>query len=614
MLLSPTAPFSARGLECGHCLDVHPVQFSERHRRTLQLSVIRGLFTLRHFEDPLRTADDCISPYTVIVLRRRIGCATPNEPDLAQVVRAFPVAGLNLPGENRAGESSESAITLFNGNSTSKSSGFVISLPNENSRINSPGAILTLSDENMTSETIHSPQPIPPQRILRTTVEVRKYGWPAIFNLDHTKYRKSPSSVSLDETEEESKLLFSLPSARFHVELRVRRGSLTPLSISIQFPHVLELEDDRDLSARLDKILQTGDLVGFQHLLTEGSITPTTRLTSPVMCPGEKISCSVNDVPSDVYYTAVGCNPRCACAFLALRADSLTTPEFRFLLRTTIDPRLLVDCVEAYKGYCSENWTPFHNDIWAVVVKWFPTLPKHQEDETDLIHSREWKGQGLRGKRRRRWTALQVILDDAEDPGDSFASVKSWVSTLDGCGVDIPSYLKVEMRGCDSGWVKSTTYNRLNNYERQLAFQRYKGWDLPCWVILDPNSSRITELATAFPHLTYGTWGTHKVTRKHHSYALRTKDHRVWKTIFQETHEFPFCSSLVIDSGCIEDIDCPWLGSDDYEYNQRSPEALMKACDLATSRFERKRLAKIRKAARIGKYKLLEGMPGSWVD
>lgn len=149
------------------------------------------------------------------------------------------------------------------------------------------------SNEENTIESTSSPQIIQPRRtryISDMEVKFWRHSWGSVYYLECVTRRKKLSNQSTKAAQEESTLLISLPLLRLYIKLSIQRGSLSPLTFSIQFPHVMVLEDFRDLSVELRRIMNRNDLVAFQALLTEGPLTPATRLASPRLYPGDGIS------------------------------------------------------------------------------------------------------------------------------------------------------------------------------------------------------------------------------------------------------------------------------------------------------------------------------------
>lgn len=156
----------------------------------------------------------------------------------------------------------------------------------------SPTLAIDTSNEENTNESTFGPQIIQPRRtrnISDMEVKFWTHSWGSVYYLEYVTIRKKSPSQARNAAQEESTLLVSSPLLRLYIKLSIQRGSLSPLTVSVKFPHVVVLEDFRDISAKLRRILDRADLVAFQALLVEGPLTPATRLVSSIY-PGDGIS------------------------------------------------------------------------------------------------------------------------------------------------------------------------------------------------------------------------------------------------------------------------------------------------------------------------------------
>lgn len=152
--------------------------------------------------------------------------------------------------------------------------------PNSN-----PTLTIHASSEENTTESTPARQITQPRRnrnIPDMEVKSWRHSWGSVYYLEHVTKRKKSSNQSTNAAQEESTLLISSPLLRLYIKFSIQRGYLSPLTVSIQFPHVVVLEDFEDISAKLRRILERGDIVPFQALLAEGPLTPATRLVSPI--------------------------------------------------------------------------------------------------------------------------------------------------------------------------------------------------------------------------------------------------------------------------------------------------------------------------------------------
>ncbi|KAH6987222.1 hypothetical protein EDB80DRAFT_898466 [Ilyonectria destructans] len=513
------------------------------------------------------------------------------------------------------------------------------------------------SNEENTIESTSSPQIIQPRRtryISDMEVKFWRHSWGSVYYLECVTRRKKLSNQSTKAAQEESTLLISSPLLRLYIKLSIQRGFLNPLTFSIQFPHVMVLEDFRDLHAELQRIMTRNDPVAFQALLTEGPLTPATRLASPHLYPGDGISLlglaivhdsydiadflmphySVvlerNHLPETISYTHVGSSFIRGCAapvYIDFRKDSLTASEFRYLLKTNEHPDPTKHCIEAYKRYFSDNWILFGNDVWNNVVMHFITSVYFEEIAFDTktsvylvtelighgfdIHSKAWAGIGdfFNGL-----TALQGIMKYLDNPSDELWIVQSWVHFLDRCGVDIQRYLTIEIEHFTSSWAEDAKFNWSGLYTPQFVIQEFQGRKLPCWVMTCDQSCSTPDLVAEFPHLTYGSPNNDWLDW---SEVQAAQDHKAWKFVILE-QEFPFLEApsrrhlnWFLEYGHSLES---WMGFEEYTCCQKGLEALQYACNLVESRFERRRIKRLRKAEGIKKLQPGRRMPGSWVD
>ncbi|KAH6962232.1 hypothetical protein BKA56DRAFT_598526 [Ilyonectria sp. MPI-CAGE-AT-0026] len=515
----------------------------------------------------------------------------------------------------------------------------------------------TLTVDAPNDEITSGPQIIQPRRTMNIPdmeIKLWRHSWSFFYYLEYVTIRKKSPSQTCNAAQEESTLLISSPLLRVYIKLSIQRGSLSPLTFSIQFPHVMVLEDFRDLNAELQWIMNRNDLVAFQALLTEGPLTLATRLASPHLYPGNGISLlglaiirdaydiadflmphySVvlegNHLPETVSHTRVSSSVVWGCAapiYIDFRKDSLAPSEFQCLLQKNEHPIPTKHCIEAYKRYFSDNWILFGKDVWNNIVMHFITSAFFEEIEFDTttsvylvtelvghgfdIHSKAWAGIGdpCHGL-----TALQGIMEYPDNPCDGLGMVKSWVDVLERCNVDIQQYLTIEIDHCTSSWAKVVDFNSCGLYTRQFAVQEFQGRKLPCWVMTCDQSCSTPDLMAEFPHLNYGSSNDDWLDW---SEVQAAQDHKAWKFVIME-QEFPFLEApsrrhlnwSLRHGPSMES----WMRFEEYTCYQKGLEGLQYACDLVESRFEHRRIKKLRKTEGIKKLKPGRRLPGSWVD
>lgn len=108
-----------------------------------------------------------------------------------------------------------------------------------------------------------------------------KQGWFSMFCLQKTTIRRSTNLSGSDPViQEELSFLAGSPLLGLYVKLSIQRGSISPLSISIHFPQVLDLSWESKWSvSRLEAIVAGNNLGEFQTLLSERVITLDTLVS-----------------------------------------------------------------------------------------------------------------------------------------------------------------------------------------------------------------------------------------------------------------------------------------------------------------------------------------------
>lgn len=114
-------------------------------------------------------------------------------------------------------------------------------------------------------------------------VEHWRQGWNSVFYVERTKTRKGSTSLrgpNASGTQESLSFLAGSPLLGFYVELSIQHGALSPLSITIQFPAILDLNfRQHGPGGRLVRAIHSKSLGEVQTLFSEGVLTLDTKLT-----------------------------------------------------------------------------------------------------------------------------------------------------------------------------------------------------------------------------------------------------------------------------------------------------------------------------------------------
>lgn len=114
------------------------------------------------------------------------------------------------------------------------------------------------------------------------TVEHWRQEWNSVFYVERTKTRKRSTGLhgpNDSATQDSSSFLAGSPLLGLYVELSTQHGSLSPLSIAIQFPTILHLNfNRRGPGGRLLHAMRGNSLSEVQKLFSERVLTLDTKL------------------------------------------------------------------------------------------------------------------------------------------------------------------------------------------------------------------------------------------------------------------------------------------------------------------------------------------------
>ncbi|KAL6412619.1 hypothetical protein AUP68_03823 [Ilyonectria robusta] len=130
---------------------------------------------------------------------------------------------------------------------------------------------------------VKAPLALSKPRYETNTVEHWRQGWNSVFYVERTKTRKrstgfrGPNDLA---TQDSSSFLAGSPLLGLYVELSVQHGYLSPMSIAIQFPTILNLNfSRRGPGGKLLYAIERNSLSEVQTLFSERVLTLDTKLT-----------------------------------------------------------------------------------------------------------------------------------------------------------------------------------------------------------------------------------------------------------------------------------------------------------------------------------------------
>ncbi|KAM5359379.1 hypothetical protein ACJZ2D_014509 [Fusarium nematophilum] len=435
-----------------------------------------------------------------------------------------------------------------------------------------------------------------------------------------------------------------VPLLNLYVRLSLRRGFLSPLSISLQFPHVINLSDDSEYVG--DKLLEAmfyDDLEAIKSLFTEGSLTVATKVTwapeytdddctSLIGCAATKRSYSICQFLIDqsrdpwrephmarssarVTDFDEDADVKCALAYINLRKGSLAPFEFMALIDGAFDADYVKDCIDLRRSYTYDDWAPFNLVIWRSVIDLFriqdlDVLARTAEWASIVqeaisrgldIHTNTWPRDFFLPKGS---TALRAIMTHYDPQEEVHEKIHYWVNLLEQAGVDIQQYLDVEIEHC----VSSGTGGRDGPYNRTFIVRSSGDRRLPCWVETVDDSG--PDLFIEFSHLNYSEFFSHV---RGLSGILEPRFARKYPRIdsFVETDDFPSWPVYPpFERPDTTGMTKRYMRS---EEGRNHIDGINRVCDLVESRFQRKQAKKRRKNG-LWNWELERQMPGAWVE
>lgn len=115
----------------------------------------------------------------------------------------------------------------------------------------------------------------------RQDVQTQKWNWSycPLYRLEGMKVRKVNQSNSFPATvQQETSFLIGSPLLGLYAKLSLQRGSLSPLSVSLRFPHIFTFDSDSWFVSHLCRAFRNDDVEEMRHVFDRYSITPATSL------------------------------------------------------------------------------------------------------------------------------------------------------------------------------------------------------------------------------------------------------------------------------------------------------------------------------------------------
>lgn len=485
----------------------------------------------------------------------------------------------------------------------------------------------------------------------------------SLYRLERTKVRRVKQSESSPATvQEETSFLIGSPLLGLYAKLSLQRGSLSPLSVSLRFPHIYTFASDSWFLTDIARAFRMDSVGKLQHVFDQYSITPSTSLalvgstsnkTDTLL--GLAISNKANHIhdflidqcPSllherrhlpVVYGMLYGpatadssIDDICAraSAYIDMRGDALEPSEFYALLQGWSSPTHMGFLVDTCKQHFPGEWEPFNRYLWNHIFHSFKQACYHSivtmEVDRDTMGgladlTRQVISDGLdvhcsmtiHGQPRLELdSALQRLVNLGRQE-DTLFYCHQWAEMLYQAGVDVDIYLEREIQAIGAAW---DPYLGEGAYVRELKVEKYMGRNLPTWV-MSFAATDAPELFSEFPHLiSWDSFGYiipgKKTPGDIYHMPDGPKPHQGWKQVLQ-------VSGGVVRPP-LERWSLNWHRPPRPldEEGRKMVEGLAYACDLMESRFERKRLKKLRKAGYMREFAPLrfkERIPGTWVE
>ncbi|EEU35645.1 uncharacterized protein NECHADRAFT_86862 [Fusarium vanettenii 77-13-4] len=363
-----------------------------------------------------------------------------------------------------------------------------------------------------------------------TLITQWRWGWSALGYLQTTRTLKTTTGFSETDslkTDEDLSFLIGVPILKLYLKLSVRRGSLSPLSASLHFPHVIDTAPgSSEIGDRLVSALFYDDAEAVRDYFCKGLLTPFSTMAwslyrdadDETTFYGVRETLEVMSANSWLNNFQIRCKASFGLKqllfdYIDMRGDSLTPLEVLRALNELRSARDLKIFVEYCKQRFSDDWWPFNLRLYSYLVgmfelsysmrpcdlldDWAPVLADVLSNGVD-IHTSTWLDKPLTG-RHEGFSAVHRIISNAESPQMALERCSLWLNLLEQVGVDIEEYLDVEINHCIATWDQKSTENG-TEFRKIFTVQEYGGRRMPCWIQEIDGACPIRELLLEFPH------------------------------------------------------------------------------------------------------------------
>ncbi|KAM5383375.1 hypothetical protein ACJZ2D_002068 [Fusarium nematophilum] len=482
------------------------------------------------------------------------------------------------------------------------------------------------------------------------SVQHSKCGWNTVAYLKTTLKRKQLvgfGGPGCPATQDDLTIRAAVPLISLYVKMSIRRGYLSPLSITIQFPHMIKVGPAPDeIGRRVYVATYKNDLDTVKFLFSQGVLTPTTTATwgsagaaddtmsliglatvqsaynifqflahhFPEVSQRSKMNHLGYDHASILHNKP---DIRCALSYINLRKQFLTPIELWKLLGGIYDVGRARACIDLCWTHSHKDWAQFNLCVWEWVAVIFldwsgPCMPASlTEDLIPILTEACSRGLDIHDMAlpaleppNCQQRVLERILKHADTEETALATMHSWVDLLEQAGIDVQQYLAVEVQYIGPRWDKTMCgFHGSTSFQRSFVVRNSRGRRLPSFIQTIDISCPVREVFNEFPHLVHVNFYGHVrgplgVLKPH---WIRPN---IMVESYVETEDFPSWPVYPPFDQHLKE-QCMRYGE-----TKKQKELLDRSCDLMESRLDRKQLKKMRKAG----LRMARQMPGAWVD
>ncbi|KAI8712789.1 Helo-like-N domain-containing protein [Fusarium sp. LHS14.1] len=384
-----------------------------------------------------------------------------------------------------------------------------------------------------------------------TLVTQWRWGWSTLGYLQTKQTLKTTPGLSgagSPKTQQHLSFLAAIPILKLYVKMSVRQGSLSPLSVSLHFPHVIDVTPGlSEIGDQLAGALVDDNVEVIRDYFCKSLLTPFSTMTWSLyrgaddettfygysvlysannVCRFlvEQLSDSLQRTSSHISLMPPLVNSRVSFGlkqlifdYIDLRGDSFTPLEFSRVLHQLSLARDVKIFVEYCKQRFSDEWGPFNFCVYAYLVgvfqpwnswrrydlldDWAPVLADVLSNGVD-IHTSTWVHKPLAGGLE-GLSAVHSIISMADSPQMALERCSLWLNLLEQVGVDIEQYLDVEISHCIATWDQKRK-EKGTEFRKIFTIQEYGGRRMPCWIQEIDGVCPIRELLLEFPHIQKG--------------------------------------------------------------------------------------------------------------